>query len=121
MRASDQREPRPSISPPELQPGQRSQIVVADVHTGEQTVVYETTEILLEAPNWSLDGRSLVLNGDFELWCLELGSGQLRHIAMEGVPLINNDHVLDPTARMSSSRHSTGTSTACHWRAGAER
>ena len=27
-------------------------------------LIYETESVLLEAPNWTLDGKRLVLNGD---------------------------------------------------------
>ena len=84
-----------TIPPRELQPEQSTQIVVVDVRTGTQTVVHERSDLLLEAPNWSLDGEHLVLNGDFHLWRLDLSSGELEQIVIDGVPLLNNDHVLD--------------------------
>jgi TolB protein len=58
-------------------------------------VVLTTSEILLEAPNWSLDGAELILNGDGLLWRLPVANGVLTRIEID-VPELNNDHVLDP-------------------------
>ena len=88
-----------TIPPRVLRPGQRTQVLVADATTLEARVVAEFDHILLEAPNWTLDARSLILNGDFDLWRLDLADGTLRQIEMPGVPIINNDHVLDPDGR----------------------
>lgn len=80
-----------------LAPGQTARIHVHDVETGEDVVVHEDAEILFEAPNWSVDGRYLLVNGHGELWSLrpEAGSAPER-IPFRGLPAINNDHVLDP-------------------------
>jgi TolB protein len=54
--------------------------------------------MLIEAPNWSLDGGSLFVNGRGLLWRLDIrqpGAG-LLNVAFENLPEINNDHVLDP-------------------------
>ena len=84
------------IPPRSLQPGQRTEIAVANIRTCERTVTCERADILLEAPNWSLDGESLIVNGDFDLWRLHLADDRLERIETEGVPILNNDHVLDP-------------------------
>ena len=78
-----------------LQPGQHCEIRVASV-SGDQEMAYAAGNMLLEAPNWTLDGRALVLNGDGRLWRLELASGALTEIPLTGVPALNNDHVLAP-------------------------
>jgi Tol biopolymer transport system component len=80
-----------------LAPGQIARVHVHDAVTGEDTVVHESTGVLLEAPNWSLDGLTLLLNGDGVLWSLtpEPGAEPVR-IEHESLPEINNDHVLDP-------------------------
>ncbi len=81
----------------QLRPGQRSQVWVADVDQDEPTLLLETTEVLVEAPNWSLDGSRLLLNGDGRLFALPVdGGGGLEPIALTGLPPINNDHVLAP-------------------------
>ena len=79
-----------------LLPGQSSRILLVDVSTGEAEVVFESDTVLVEAPNWSVDGRELVVNADGGLWRLPVTGGSLTPIAMPGVPEINNDHVLAP-------------------------
>ncbi|SER32797.1 TolB family protein [Microlunatus flavus] len=80
-----------------LKPGQTSQVWVAGPDLDEPQLLLETSELLLEAPNWSLDGRTLVLNGDGALWTLDAAGGSgPRRVAFEGLPEINNDHVLAP-------------------------
>jgi Tol biopolymer transport system component len=61
-------------------------------------LLFETDDVLIEAPNWSLDGASLFLNGHGSLWRLDLRapkSGLVR-IEFDDLPELNNDHVLDP-------------------------
>jgi TolB protein len=83
-----------------LAPGQTARVHVHDAITGEDTVVHESTEVLLEAPNWSLDGSVLLVNGEGVLWSLapEPGAEPVR-IEHESLPEINNDHVLDPDGK----------------------
>jgi Tol biopolymer transport system component len=80
-----------------LQPDQVARVHVHDVRTGDDTVIFESADVLLEAPNWSLDGQTLLLNGNGVLWSLapEVGSSP-ELITHDGLPDINNDHVLDP-------------------------
>lgn len=78
-----------------LQPGQRCEVWAASV-SGESALVYSTEDVLLEAPNWTLDGGSLVLNGDGKLWKLDVAGASLTGVPLTGVPDLNNDHVLDP-------------------------
>jgi Tol biopolymer transport system component len=54
--------------------------------------------MLIEAPNWSLDGDFLVVNANGSLWRLELGSPERgpARIDFGDLPELNNDHVLDP-------------------------
>nr|WP_179429885.1 biopolymer transporter Tol [Spelaeicoccus albus] len=75
--------------------GQRT--VVSTVGAdGTRQDVFDTRDLLLEAPNWTLDGQALILNGAGRLWRLDLGSGRLAEIAIGDVSDLNNDHVLDP-------------------------
>jgi Tol biopolymer transport system component len=79
-----------------LLPGQSSRILLVDALTGETEVVFESDTVLVEAPNWTPDGRQLVVNADGGLWRLPVEGGALTPVAMPGVPEINNDHVLAP-------------------------
>jgi Tol biopolymer transport system component len=55
--------------------------------------------MLLEAPNWTADGRALILNGDGRLWRFDLTDSSLSEIPLAGVPDLNNDHVQAPDGR----------------------
>ncbi|GAA4677335.1 TolB family protein [Frondihabitans cladoniiphilus] len=90
--------------PRSLFPGQHCRVLIVDATTGATEVVFDSEETLVEAPNWSPDGRFLVLNGDGLLWRLAVDrrdarTEALEPIAMHGVPEINNDHVLAPDSR----------------------
>nr|WTB30669.1 hypothetical protein OG781_15240 [Streptomyces sp. NBC_00830] len=82
-----------------LVPGQKCRLHVFDVTTRSDEVVAEFDDLLLEAPNWGADGGTLYLNGDGGLWAVSLDApDKPRRIAHEGLPAINNDHVLDPSS-----------------------
>lgn len=88
----------------QLLPGQTSRVHVYDVASRTSRIVFESSTLLVEAPNVLHDG-TLVLNGGGDLWLLRLpadGDAVLDETAlvpvpMPGVPEINNDHVLDPS------------------------
>lgn len=82
-----------------LRPGQTCEVWTYRVSDGERRLRLRTTNLLLEAPNWTLDGTALVLNGAGVLWRLNLADGALETIAIGGVPDLNNDHVLSPDGR----------------------
>ncbi|QND32995.1 TolB family protein [Sinorhizobium meliloti] len=73
----------------------RSSVEIFDIATGETRVVWQT-ERLVEAPNWSPDGKFLIINGDGRLYRLgfdgsdptEIDTGFARHC--------NNDHGISP-------------------------
>lgn len=73
---------------------------MADVASGVAEVVHETTQLLLEAPNWAPDGDALLVNGDGLLWRLDLMSSALEQVPITGLPPINNDHVVDAPRRL---------------------
>ncbi|GAB3924049.1 hypothetical protein GCM10011575_02620 [Microlunatus endophyticus] len=80
-----------------LRRGQLTRVQVHDARTGTDIVILESAEILLEAPNWSLDGETLLLNGNGVLWSLAPREGASPEpVAHDGLPEINNDHVLAP-------------------------
>lgn len=78
-----------------LSPGQRCEVWTASA-AGVLDLAYASGNMLLEAPNWTLDGQSLILNGDGKLWRLALADGSLAEVPLTGVPALNNDHVLAP-------------------------
>ncbi|WP_432563064.1 TolB family protein [Kineococcus sp. SYSU DK003] len=81
-----------------LAPTQRSRVMIGGPDLATPEVVFETTDLLLEAPNWSADGAALFLNGDGRLWRLDLAdpAAGVQPVPFTGLPPINNDHVVDP-------------------------
>lgn len=67
---------------------------MVDVTTGERRLVYSSSTLLFEAPNWV--GDQLIVNGDGSLFQINLTGGELTKIELLGVPEINNDHVVSP-------------------------
>jgi Tol biopolymer transport system component len=84
------------MPPRTLSAGQRSELYVVDVASGERTLVAASSTLLFEAPNWSPDGGSLVLNGDGLLFRVPVAGGELTQVPLGDIPPINNDHVLSP-------------------------
>ncbi|MEY9853232.1 TolB protein [Leifsonia sp. EB41] len=77
--------------------GQTCRLHIFDATTLSSTVVAEFDGRRFEAPNWSVDGQVLYLNGDGDLWAIALEAPHEAHrVPYEGVPALNNDHVLDP-------------------------
>jgi Tol biopolymer transport system component len=79
-----------------LQDGQTAELYVVDVVTFESRLVFSSSTLLFEAPNWV--GDRLIVNGDGGLFALPAGGGELEPIELGGVPEINNDHVVGPDA-----------------------
>ncbi|MCJ1688357.1 biopolymer transporter Tol [Rathayibacter sp. VKM Ac-2927] len=81
----------------ELAAGQRSRIHIIDVTTGEDRIAHESESVLYEAPNWTLDGSALIVNGNGHLFRLALTAESTpERIDFGSLPELNNDHVLDP-------------------------
>jgi Tol biopolymer transport system component len=91
-----------------LQPGQVSQLVVSDLETGTERVVFEV-DTVIESPNWTPDGRWFIVNGSGKLFRVPAdGSGGLEQIPIGAVSGVNNDHVLSPDGQrvyFSASGH----------------
>lgn len=74
----------------------RSSVEIFNIHTRANRVVWQTDK-LFEAPNWSPDGRYLLLNSEGLLYRLSLGGD----VAVEKVDTgfavqCNNDHGISP-------------------------
>ncbi|MEL6641755.1 MAG: biopolymer transporter Tol [Pseudomonadota bacterium] len=79
-----------------LDPYQISQLVIAHRDGRTPTVIYETGD-LIEAPNWTPDGRWLIFNGDGRIWRISVdGAEGPTRINTAPVENCNNDHVLAP-------------------------
>jgi len=83
-----------------LRTRQRCQLHIFDVATRSARVIAEFDDMLFEAPNWATDGNTLYLNGQGGLWAFPLDSPrEPRRINYDGLPQVNNDHVLDPSGK----------------------
>jgi Tol biopolymer transport system component len=79
-----------------LLPGQISQLVTIASDGGDRRVLLEADEVI-EAPNWTPDGTSLIINAGGELWRLAAdGTGAPGRIETGKYRDLNNDHVLSP-------------------------
>lgn len=90
---------RPGSEARRLQSGQICELVVFDVAASSAQVIYETSE-LIEAPNWSPDGKWLIYNGDGRLFRISPdGQDGPHRINTAPVENLNNDHVISPDGR----------------------
>lgn len=71
---------------------------IVDIESGKRTVVHEEKRHF-EAPNWSLDGKYLIVNSDGKLFRLPVAGGTLEEIPLQGELRLNNDHLLGPDGK----------------------
>ncbi|WP_426125550.1 TolB family protein [Pararhizobium sp. PWRC1-1] len=90
----------------------RSSVEIYTIASGESRVVWQT-EQLVEAPNWSPDGQSLVINGDGLLYRLPLSGGEPQLIDTGFARTCNNDHGISPDGKtiVISDKTEYGAST----------
>lgn len=88
---------------------QRDSITVletVDVHTGIRSVLKEF-DYVIEAPNWTRDGRYLVYNSQGRMFTYELATGAVKAIDTGFAIDCNNDHVLSPDNTQIAISHFT--------------
>ncbi len=66
-----------------------------DIATGERTILHEF-DYVIEAPNWTRDGRYLVYNANGRIYRYELATDDIQEIDTGFAIDCNNDHVLSP-------------------------
>jgi TolB protein len=82
-----------------LQSGQTAELSIVDGTTGAVRVVFEADEVI-EAPNWTPDGLTLVFNAGGELWRVAVDGKSRPEIIDTGkVRDLNNDHLLSPDGK----------------------
>lgn len=80
----------------QLQPGQRAELTVIGADGAGRTVLLTADEVI-EAPNWTPDGKALIFNAGGELWRIPAdGSAEPIKIDTGNLRDLNNDHVLSP-------------------------
>jgi len=72
-----------------------SSLETVDVPTGVRTVLKEF-DYVIEAPNWTRDGRHLVYNSRGHMYTYELATGDVQELETGFAIDCNNDHVLSP-------------------------
>lgn len=77
-----------------------------DVHTGIRTALKEF-DYVIEAPNWTVDGRYLIYNSRGRMYTYELASGTVKEIDTGFAIDCNNDHVLSPDNSQLAVSHFT--------------
>ena len=79
---------------------------VYDLRTGESTVLAEF-DYVIEAPNWSPDGKALYYNSNGRIWRFDLETKESKMIDSGYADRCNNDHVLSADGRMIAISHGT--------------
>lgn len=83
----------------QLLPGQTSELTVINSDGTGRRVVFTASEII-EAPNWTQDGRYLIFNGGGKLYRIDAeAGGEPEQIDTGAQAGLNNDHVLSPDGR----------------------
>lgn len=82
-----------------LQPGQVAELRVINRDGSDEATIYEAGEVI-EAPNWTLDGKWLVFNADGRLFKIS-PDGSEGPIRINTAPIedLNNDHCLSPDGK----------------------
>jgi len=88
-----------------------SMLETVDVHTGVRSVLKEFDSVI-EAPNWTRDGRRLLYNSRGHLYTYELATGAISEIDTGFAIDCNNDHVLSPDNAQIAVSHFTNEDAA---------
>jgi Tol biopolymer transport system component len=75
-----------------------SHVTILSVDGKDKRVLYSTPR-LFEAPNWSPDGKYLLLNSQGKLWRLSLAGGEPEPVHTGSVTGVNNDHGISPDGK----------------------
>lgn len=79
---------------------------IYDLETGKSEVVQEF-DYLIEAPNWSPDGKFLVYNSNGKIYKFDLETKESTEVYTAYVNNCNNDHVLSPDGKSIAISHGT--------------
>ena len=79
---------------------------IYDVEKGTREAIYEF-DYLIEAPNWSKDGKYLTYNSNGKIYKFDLAAKEIIEIFSDFVTNCNNDHVLSPDGYGIAVSHGT--------------
>lgn len=89
---------------PSPAPRVESILEIYDLKSGQRTVVHRE-EGRFEAPNWTPDGRSLLINRQGRLYRVPVKGGAPELIETGEIRQLNNDHGISPDGRMLAISH----------------
>lgn len=92
----------------------RSQLCIYELTSGDVGEVLSTLR-LIEAPNWTPDGSSLVVNGDGRMFRVPLDAPELVPIDTGPAIKCNNDHGISPDGGQLVISDSSDTGQSCIW------
>jgi TolB protein len=72
--------------------------MVTNFDGGSRNEIY-SAEKLIEAPNWSPDGKYLLWNSGGKLWRFALSSGEPQPVDTGAIGNLNNDHGISPDGK----------------------
>ncbi len=82
--------PRPKV---------RSMVTLGDIEGPMHEIIFDEPR-LFEAPNWSTDGKYLLLNSEGRLWKVSVeGGSDPQPVATGSINGINNDHGISPDGK----------------------
>ncbi|QIP15652.1 TolB family protein [Spirosoma aureum] len=76
-----------------------SNLEILDVTTGNRQVIFNAPKSI-QAPNWTPDGKTLLYNGDGQMYTFDLAKRQSMPLNTGEVKNNNNDHVLSFDGKM---------------------
>ena len=83
-----------------------SVLETVDVDTGVRSVLKEF-DYVIEAPNWTRDGKYLVYNSRGCIYTYEMATGEIEQVETGFAIDCNNDHVLSPESTQIAVSHFT--------------
>src|SRR3972149_5374737 len=84
----------------------QSTLETIDIATGQRQIVHRADE-LIEAPNWSRDGATLLYNSGGKLYWLPVRGGLPTLIPSGEATNCNNDHGFSPDGKLIALSHNT--------------
>lgn len=92
--------PYPGISDQRTQMALGSNLELMEIATGNREVIY-SVPYSIQAPNWSVDGKSLIFNSSKGLlYTFDLEKKETSLLNTDGINKNNNDHVLSFDGKM---------------------
>lgn len=83
---------------------QNCALEIVDAETGERQVLQRFDRVI-EAPNWTPDGKHLIYNSEGRMYAFEIASGSIRQIDTGFATDCNNDHVLSTDGKQLAVSH----------------